>query len=71
MMISRQYLEFHSIFCLGLSRRKPGLTLEEIQGLTLWNNHWKVKKLTSAMSRMIWLKASMASLPNCKGGQKR
>lgn len=51
-MMSFWYLEFHSIFCLALRRRKPWLILDESHGLTLWNNHWKVKKLTTAMSRM-------------------
>lgn len=29
------YLEFHSIFCLWVSLRKPGLILDDAHGLTL------------------------------------
>lgn len=55
------YLEFHSICCLWLSFRKPGLILQDNQGLKLWKSHWKVKKLSVAMSKISWLKASMAT----------
>lgn len=37
----------------------------EIQGLTLWNSHWKVRKLVTEMARISWLNGSMATRPHC------
>ena len=59
------HLEFHSTFCLSLRLRKPGLMRVDIQGLTLWKSHWKVKKLVTEMVRISWLNGSMATRPHC------
>lgn len=60
------YLEFHSTFCLSLRLRKLGLMRIDIQGLTLWKSHWKVRKLVTEMVRMSWLNGSMATQLHCK-----
>lgn len=59
------HLEFHSTFCLSLRLRKPGLMRLDTQGLPLWKSHWKMRKLVTEMTRMSWLKGSMATRLCC------
>lgn len=59
------HLEFHSTFCLSLRLRKPGLMRLDTQGLPLWKSHWKMRKLVTEMTKMSWLKGSMATRLCC------
>lgn len=43
----------------------------DIQGLTLWKSHWKVKKLVTEIMRITWLNGSMAIQPHCQRKRKR
>lgn len=60
------HLEFHSTFCLSLRLRKPGLMRLDTQGLPLWKSHWKMRKLVTEMTKMSWLKGSMATRLCCR-----
>lgn len=60
------HLEFHSTFCLSLRLRKLGLMRLDTQGLPLWKSHWKTRKLVTEMTKMSWLKGSMATRLCCR-----